>query len=72
VTASRGTVSQRMSNDSVNFTYYPFEALGSRSQETKKEKRKKETAERRLAIYLRKTKIDILINFNGTALYSCW
>jgi len=38
VTASRGTVSQGMTNDSVKFTYHPFEALGSRRQETKKEK----------------------------------
>jgi len=36
VTANRGTVRQGMSNDSV--IYYPFEALGSRRQETKKEK----------------------------------
>jgi len=38
VTASRGAVSQGMSNDSVKFTYHPFEALGSRRQETKKDK----------------------------------
>jgi len=59
VAASRGTVSQRMSNDSVKFKYYHFEALGSRRQATKKEKEKK-TAEIRLAIYSRKTKFGIL------------
>jgi hypothetical protein len=41
VTASGRAVSQRMSNDSVKFTYYPFEALGSRSQETEKESKER-------------------------------
>jgi hypothetical protein len=59
-----------MSNDSVKFTYYPFEALGSRRQETEKKKeRKKRLKVRRLTIYSRKTKCDIFTKFTGTALY---
>jgi hypothetical protein len=56
-----------MSNDLVKFTYYPFEALGIRREETKKE-----MAESMLAIYSRKTKFDVFTNFTGTALDSCW
>jgi hypothetical protein len=67
VTGSRGTVSQRKNNDSVKFQYYPFEALGRRRQEAKKEEERKTRLKVGVAIYSEKTKFYIFTNVTGTA-----